>query len=287
MTHFWMSWYVFHVMNFLTSWRVFIFMTNCLIWWRIFDFMTHFLTSWHILDFMTNLWRHDKPFDVMVCLWSHDELGDVMTNFVTSWQTLWRYYVFLLHFMINFVTSWRLFYVVFWSNDELFEVMMKLLTSSTNFLTSWRIFWHHDVFMTLYYDEFVMWQAIDVMTCVALIDVIIIILTPGTFWQHNAFYWHPDTLFDLMTNIFTTFLSFWLYFFNELVWCHGMPSSYFHFVRNVLTSWRTFLTFDVFLTLWRVIDVITSFWRHDKLFDDMANVLTLWTFNVMTHFLRL
>ena len=105
---------------------------------ELFDVMTCFI-------FMTNcltLWRHDKPFAVMVCFWCHDELG-----------TLWRHDKlcdvitgFFLPFMINFVIK---------SNDELIEVMMKLLTS-------WRTFWHHE--------EFVMWQTIDVMTCVALID---------------------------------------------------------------------------------------------------------------------
>ena len=67
-------------------------------------------------------------------------------------------------------------------------------------------------------------------------------------------FWHPDTLFDLMTNFFTRFLSFWLYFFiisgtkcNENVflmlqrtfWCHGM----------FLMSWRH----RVFLTLWQTL----------------------------------
>ena len=66
-----------------------------------------------------------------------------------------------------------------------------------------------------------------------------------------------------------------------------MASSYFDFVTNVLTSWRTFLTFDVFWRYDVFIDVITCFLRHDKLFDDMAKVLMLCTFNVMTHFLRL
>ena len=69
--------------NFLTSWRVFVFITNCLTLWRIFDFMTHFLTSWHMFYFMTNLGRHDKPFDVMVCF-------DAMTHCVTLWRTWWR-----------------------------------------------------------------------------------------------------------------------------------------------------------------------------------------------------
>ena len=78
------------------SWRVFVFMTNCLRLWRIFDFMTHFLTSWHIFYFMTNLWRHDKLFDVMVCFWCHDALCDAMTNLVTSWQTWWRHYTYFI-----------------------------------------------------------------------------------------------------------------------------------------------------------------------------------------------
>ena len=105
----------FHVMmNFLTSRRVFTFMTNCLTLWRIFDF----LTSWHMFYFMTNLWRHDKPSDVMVCF-------DAMTNLMASWQTWWRHdklcgvITFFLHFMINFVTSWRRFYIM----SKLFEVM--------------------------------------------------------------------------------------------------------------------------------------------------------------------
>ena len=185
------------------------------------------MTSWHTFG------HHD----IFFTSW---QTCDVMTNFVTSWQTLWRYYVFLLHFMINFVTSWRLFTScqTFRSNDELFEVMMKLLTS-------WRIFWHHDEFFDImtclwHYDEFVMWQAIDVMTCVALIDVIMIILTPGTFWQHFCRY---DCIFFIISG-----------------------SKY---------NWNVFLCYN------------EPFWLHDKLFDDMAKVLTLWTFNVMTHFLRL
>ena len=142
--------------------------------------------------------------------------------------------------------------------------------------------WHND--------EFVMWQTIDVMTCVALIDVIMIILTPGTFWQHDAFCWHPNTLFDLMTNIFTTFSSFWLYFslfreqniiktcfwcHNELFWCHGMFfMSWRH--RVFLTLWQTFWHHD------ELFELLTYFWRYDVLlmsshvFDVMTNFLTTW-----------
>ena len=166
--------------------------------------VTKRLTSWHIFYFMTNLRRNDKPFDVMVCFWCHDELGDVMTNFVTSWQTLWRYYVF---FFILWYTLWH--HDVFFTscqtcrcNGEPFEVMMKLLTS-------WRTFWHHDDFIDImtclwHYDEFVMWQTIDVMTYVALIDVIMI-LTPGTFWNMTQFV-------DILKHFLTSWLTFSLHF---------------------------------------------------------------------------
>ena len=147
----------------------------------------------------------------------------------------------------------------------------------TNFLTSWRTFWHHDELFDImtclwHYDEFLMW--FDVMTYVALIDVITIILTPGTFWQHDAFCWHPDTLFDLMTNLFTRFLSFWLYFSSLFrvqniiktgFWCHSelfdiMACRIFDFMTNFLTSWRIltlFRTWRILLTSWH------TFWPHD------------------------
>ena len=134
-------------------------------------------------------WRHDKRFEVT-------ELFDNMIHFLTSWRTFGRN-VELYDVMVCCY--------------ELFEVMMELLTS-------WRTSWHHDELFDImtclwHYSEFMMWQAIDVMTCVALIDVIMILLTPGTFWQHDAFCWHSDTLIDLMTNLFTTFLSFLLWVF--------------------------------------------------------------------------
>ena len=156
-------------------------MTNLLTSWCVFDAMTHFVKSWRT-------W------------WRHDELGDVMTNFVTSlcffffilWYTLWHHSVFFMSCQ------------TFRSNDELFEAMMKLLTL-------WRTFWHHDVFIDIM-TNFWCDKLFDVMHCVALIDDITIILTPGTFWQNDAFCWHPDTLLDLMTNLFIRCLSFWLYF---------------------------------------------------------------------------
>ena len=178
----------------------------------------------------------------------------------------------------------------------------------TNFLTSWRFFWHHDVFMTL-------WRMCDV-TNYWRHDVCC------TYWRHNDNFdarnvlttwrilltsWHflnswltlslhfcrSDCIFSLFReqNIIKT--CFWCY--NELflmswhVFVVMTSSRIFDFMTNFLTSWRTFRTFDVFLTLWRV-DVITCFWRHDKLVDDMAKVLMLWTFNVImhiTHLLRL
>ena len=147
--------------------------------------------------------------------------------------------------------------------------MMKLLTS-------WSNFWHHD----------------------EPIDVITIMLTSGTFWQHDAFCWHPDTLFDLMTNFSLDFCHsdcifslFWEQNINKTCfWCYITSFLMSWHVFDVMASWRSltlFRTFDVFLTLWRVVDVITCFFRHDKLVDDMAKVMTSWTFNVLTHLLRL
>ena len=194
--------------------KLFNIMTYFWLYDTLFDIMTYFLLRDKLVTSWQTFWRHGMFLMPWRTLWRHDELGDVVTNFVTS---LW----FFLHFMKIyhdvFFTSCQTFLSneeTFWSNDETFDIM-------TNFLTSWRVY---DIMTNFWCDKL-----FDVMTYVALIDVITTILTPGTSWQHDAFCWHPDTRFDLMTNLFTRFLSFGLIFslFREqniiktCFWCYN------------------------------------------------------------------
>ena len=158
--------------------------------------------------------------------------------------------------------------------------MMKLLTS-------WRICdvtnnWRHDVCCTYWRQE-----RFDNMT--GFVDILTHFLTSWlTFSLHFC---RSDCIFTLFREQNITKTCFWCHSELFLISWHVFDvmtsSRIFDFMTNFFTSWRTFRIFDVFLTLWRVVDVITCFWRHDKLFDDMTKVLTLWTFNAMTHFLRL
>ena len=90
------------MMNFLTSWHIFDFITNFLTSWRIFHFISN---CWCIFDVMTNLLKSWRVFDVMTCF-------NVMTN-LTPCRMFWRHDVFL--------TSWT-----FWHHDALLDVMTSL-----------------------------------------------------------------------------------------------------------------------------------------------------------------
>ena len=97
-----MSWRtVYDVMTtFLTSlqtfWRHDVFLTS----WRIFDFMTYFwlhevfLTSWlhdKLFDIMTNL------FDVITCVWHHGLFDVIMCFYVMIMKCLWRHDELITH----------------------------------------------------------------------------------------------------------------------------------------------------------------------------------------------
>ena len=169
----------------------------------------------------------------------------------------------------------------------------------TNWLTLWRVY---GIVIIFWCDKL-----FDVMTYVALIDVMMNILTPWNFLTTSHTFWHPDTLFDLITNSLTRFLSswqncslfweqnvmttcFWCYseLFNVIAcfWCHDelflklwrifdIPfDTITHYFNLFLNVWRIFDVILNLLTSWGVFDIITCFWRHDKLVDAMANVLT-------------
>ena len=189
---------------------------------KLWDVMIYVSCYDELFDVMTCFCLHDKLFNIRTYFWFYDTLFDIMIyfllhdKFVTSWQTFWPHGVFLMSWptlwrhdelgdiMTNFVTSLR-FHVFFTScqtfrrNDELFKIIMKLLTS-------WRTLWHHgelfDIMTCLWhYDEFLMWQTIWCHDICWLIDVITIILTPETFWQH-----------DILTHFLTSWLTFSLHF---------------------------------------------------------------------------
>ena len=180
MTYFWLYDTRFDIMTyFFTSWQTCDVMTNLWTSWCVFDVMTHFVTPWR------TWWRHDKLGDVITLILLYDKLCDIIV-FFTSCQT-------------------------FRSNDELFEVMMKLLTS-------WRTFWHDDVSMTL-------WRMFDVTNYLMSWRMLHLLTSQRSIWRQERFdnmthFWHPDTLFDLMTNFFTRFVSvltvFFHYFGNKM-----------------------------------------------------------------------
>ena len=221
--------------------------------------------------------RHDDVFDVMTYIL---RIFDVMKNFLASWRTFQRHYVFL--------TSWRLFDVIltlwrtFWRHDKLFDVMpcfwlyeilswrqdiflrlkcwcyddlfdvrtlfWRLHDVLTNFLTSWQTFWRRD-------------EVFDVMTC---------------FWHYDNLFWCHDILFDVMTNVSRHDVSLT---YDKLSWRKDecfLRHDMFLFWRSV---WRHDL-FDVMAWFWRLHDVLTNswrideiFWRQDKPFDEFFDVI--------------
>ena len=178
--------------------------------------MTIFLHHDMCLMAWQTWWRQDALCDVITCC--YDELFDIMM-FLMLCQT-------------------------FWSNDKPFEVMMKLLTS-------WQTDWHHDVFMTLW-RLFLYDKLFDVMTYVTLIYVMTNILTPWNFLTTSHTFWHPDTLFGLMTNPLTRFLSSWHNF----------------------SFWEQNIMKTCFWCYNELCDVIACFWCYDELFWGYGVFLT-------------
>ena len=154
---------------------------------KCFDFMTNCLTSWRVLT----SWR--CVFDVMTCF-------DVMTNFLaswrafvelfdiffTSWQTFWRYDVFV-YAMTNFLTY-------FWC-DKLFDIM-TCFDVITNFGVM-TCFWRHD---ELFVDTMCFWRHDELVDVMTYFDVITNFLTSWrTFLHHDESCWRHGELFDVMT----------------------------------------------------------------------------------------
>ena len=126
-----------------------------------------------------------------------------------------------------------------------------------NFLTSWRVF-------NVLFDK-----RFDVMTCFWCHDKLYGVITKcltswrvlQTFWCHDVSY----KLFDVMTNFLTSwqtfrhhdmFLTSWPTF-----WCHGEHHGVFYELFDVTN----------FLMSWHIFDeVMTCFWRHDKLIGILA-----------------
>ena len=99
--------------------------------------------------------------------------------------------------------------------------------------------------------------------------------------------WH---IFDVMTNLMMRWQTFWrddvLLTPWRTFWSNDKPfvlMTYFDIMTNILKSGQT-----DFLKSWRVYDIITNLWRHNKhnvsnIFDIMVNVLALWKFLMAWH----
>ena len=157
--------------------------------------------------------------DVMTCFWIHDKLLTTRRTFshydifLTSWQTF--YMVTDFDFMTNILTSWRVFdvitnlvtswrtlsrhYVLNLFDDKPFDIMASLIRHAepfevmTNVLRQWWNFWHH--VLTSWRVDHIMtnsWcdKLFDVITYVALIDVMTNILTPWNFLTTWRAFWH-------------------------------------------------------------------------------------------------
>ena len=90
-------------------------------------------------------------------------------------------------------------------------------------------------------------------------------------------FWLHDKLFDIMTyfwfhdKILTSWQHFGTFWSNDEL---------FEVITNLLSSWRVFDIFTNFLTPWRVYDIMTNFWfdKHSDVKTCMLHVLTLWNF---------
>ena len=171
---------------------------------------------------------------------------------------------------MKLLTSWS----NIWHHDELFDIM-------TNFLTSWRAY---DI-MTNFWCYLTSWRVLHLLT------------SKRSCWRLERFD-NMTHFVDILTHFLTSWLTFSLDFchsdcicslFREqninktCFWCYNElfgVMAYFDFISNF---WRIF---DVMTCCWRHHMFFTpwqTFWRHGESFD----VMTSWTFNVMTHLLRL
>ena len=130
----------------------------------------------------------------------------------------------------------------------------------TNGLTSWHIFYfrtnclHHDVYLTLW--------LFGLMTN-PLTRFVSSWHNSSLFWEQNimktCFWCYSELMsyhvFDVMTNFFEVMAYFWHTF-----WHHNIV-----FLTLFLNIWRIFDVMTNLLTPWPVFDIITCFWRHDKL----------------------
>ena len=218
---------------FWTSWQTFYFMTNVLSSWRILSLFReqNIMKTWFryndkICDVMKCFWCHDKNFVVMACFWLYNKLFDIMTYFwlhdkvFTSWHMFYFMTTFLHHdiFLTKIVTSWQSMwrqYVFFTSN---------FLISLYGAFLMWQTVWRHDVCCTYWrhdgcfdamklFDDMTHlltstpWQTFDIMTC---------------FWCHDKLYkvmtnllssWHvfdiTTNFFDVHVKLFDVMICFW------------------------------------------------------------------------------
>ena len=175
----------------------------------------------------------------------------------------------------------------------------------THLWSSWCV---HDIMTNFVYDKL-----FDVMTYVALIDVMTNVLTSWNFltWhiclRHDAPFWGYDEVIDVMvcclcsdehflvmTYFFSLFQEqnimkvtcFWLHdkLFDIMtyLWLHGELFMYFWRRDKPFDVMTYYVCIDELLTSWCVFDVMTS-WRMSlssrhvlDISNPMANVLTSW-----------
>ena len=201
---------------------------------------------------MTYSWcRHH---DVLLTLWGmfyrHEKLFDIMTNFFTSWRTLWCYDV-LFDAMIYFGCHYRLF-----------DVMAYFWRHYVN-MTSWRTCWRHEElsFFEVIMNFLVSWCICDVP------------LTPWHIYRHH------DELFNIMTNFLTLWQTLWRH--DESLFSSLRTFLCYDVLFDVLMyCWCHDRLFDVMTYFWRRDVTMTSWrtcWCHDELFwhhDELFSVIT-------------
>ena len=111
----------------------------------------------------------------------------------------------------------------------------------------------------------------------------------STSWQNSCGF---DVVmwFGVMMNFLTSQHTFDIMFLTS--WRTFWRRHIFDVTTHFLKSWR-FWHHDVFLLSWFFLDIMTWFWRHDKLFNDTTLFLMSWQtswrqdslFDVTKHFL--
>ena len=141
------------------------------------------------------------------------------------------------------VTHYLMPWHTLWRHDELFNVMVCSLLQGeffvvityfmTCFLLSWHFFYHfgNKVFWKRIFD------VIDIMKYFWLHD-------KAYFLRHAQLLYRPDIFFS----------SFWEQNIMKTCFCHHAM-----FLMNFLMSWQICWRHNMFLTSWRVFDVIANF----------------------------